>query len=146
MYNERYITFELAQRLKEIGFPQHKTPTTYFVGDDKKRGCSVGDLVYHPSAETDTHLIDAPTQDALCRWLRETQHIDIMVDLVEHWVKLPDKCYYRFRVYKDRKYIEDDDDWLFETYDDAIEIALKRIFKKYKGYKLDYERKATNHD
>lgn len=144
MYNERYITFELAQRLKEIGFPQHKTPSSYFVGDTD--GHTVGELVHEQSAETDTHLIDAPTQDALCRWLRETQHIDILVDLVEHWVKLPDKCYYRFRVYKDRKYIEDDDDWLFETYDDAIEIALKRIFKKYKGYKLDYERKATIHD
>lgn len=139
MYNERYITFELARRLKEIGFPQHMTPATYFVGDDKKRGCAVGDLIHHKSEESDTHLIDAPTQDALCRWLRETQHIDILVDVVEHWIELKDGCYYRFRVYKDRKYIEDDDDWLFETYDDAIEVALKRIFKKYRGYKLSWD-------
>ena len=146
MYEECYINFELAQRLKQTGFPQHKSPTTYFVGDDKKRGCEVGELVHHPSTETDTHLIDAPTQDALCRWLRETQGIDILVDVVEHWIELKEGCYYRYRIYKNRKYIEDDEDYLYETYDKAVAAALRKIFKKYKGYKLDYERKATNYD
>lgn len=148
MYNERYITYELALRLREIGFPQHKTPTSYSIVKDGGRGLVVGDFVNHGSGESDEHLIDAPTQDALCRWLRETQNIDILVDVVEHWFTSEDECYYRYRVYKDRRYIEDDDDYLFETYDDAIEMALNKIFRKYKGYKLDlgYGRTATNDD
>jgi len=58
---EDYVSFEVAKLLKEKGFPQHITTHTYFVGDDKQRGCSVGDFIGHPSEKMDTHLIDAPT-------------------------------------------------------------------------------------
>ena len=38
-----------------------KTLVNYFIGDDKPRGCVIGEMIYHKKLAEDTHLIPAPT-------------------------------------------------------------------------------------
>lgn len=118
MSKQWHISPELAERLKELGYKE-----AIVIRD--------GDCII-------------PTQDMLCRWLRETQGIDILVDVVEHWIVLPSGCYYRYRIYKKRKYIEDDEDCLYESYDHAVAAALWKIFTNRKRYKIDYGTTADN--
>ena len=78
MITENYVSFEIAKLLKENGFDEN-TPVNYFVGDDKPRGCMVGEMIYHKRIEEDTHLIACPTLQMAMKWLRETHNIDISV-------------------------------------------------------------------
>lgn len=75
---EDYVSFETAKLLKENGFDEN-TPVNYFVGDDKPRGCVVGEMIYHKRAEGDTHLIACPTIKMAMKWLREAHHIFLSI-------------------------------------------------------------------
>ena len=77
---EDYVSFEIAKLLKEKGFDEN-TPVNYFVGDDKPRGCIVGEMIYHKRAKEDTHLIACPTLQMAMKWLREVHHFFIQVEL-----------------------------------------------------------------
>ena len=81
MITEDYVSFETAKLLKEKGFNE-STPVNYFVGDDKPRGCAVGEMIYHKRLEEDTHLIACPTLQMAMKWLREVHNIIITVRLV----------------------------------------------------------------
>ena len=76
MISEDYVSFEIAKLLKEKGFDEN-TPVNYFVGDDKSRGCVVGEMIYHQRAEEDTHLIACPTLQMAMKWLRKVHNIHI---------------------------------------------------------------------
>ena len=76
MITEDYVSFETAKLLKEKGFNEN-TPVNYFVGDDKPRGCVVGEMICHKRAEEDTHLIACPTLQMAMKWLREVHNIHI---------------------------------------------------------------------
>ena len=67
--NEDFVSFDLAKKLKEKGFPQY-TEKSYFVGDHKKRMCSVGTFL-HVHTQNTEHLIAAPTIAQVLNWLRE---------------------------------------------------------------------------
>jgi hypothetical protein len=87
MIKEDYVSFEVAKLLKEKGFDEN-TPVNYFVGDDKPRGCAVGEMIYHKRAEEDTHLISCPTIQMAMKWLREVHrlHCNIGYDNVNwYW-------------------------------------------------------------
>ena len=73
---EDYVSFETAKLLKEKRFDD-ETPVNYFVGDDKPRGCVVGEMIRHKRAEEDTHLIACPTLWMAMKWLREVHNIHI---------------------------------------------------------------------
>ena len=120
MVTEQYVSFETARLLKEKGFPQHITSHTYFVGDDKKRGCVVGEFIGHPSIETDIHLIDAPTQQMALRWLREVKNIHINI----YWLSIR-KQYHSEIIEGERGSDEN-----CNTYEDAVEYALKYCLTK----------------
>ena len=74
MITEDFVSFETAKLLKEKGFVEN-TPVNYFVGDDKPRGCVVGEMIYHKRLEEDTHLIAAPTLQMAMKWLREVHSL-----------------------------------------------------------------------
>ena len=78
MITEDYVSFETSKLLKEKGFDEN-TPVNYFVGDDKPRGCAVGEMIYHKKLEEDTHLIPAPTLQMAMKWLREVHHWHIEI-------------------------------------------------------------------
>lgn len=80
MITEDFVSFEIAKLLKEKWFDE-STPITYFIGDDKPRGCVIGEMIYHKRAEEDTHLIDCPTLQMAMKWLREVHHYYIQVNL-----------------------------------------------------------------
>lgn len=76
MITEDYVSFETAKLLKEKGFDEN-TPVNYFVGDDKPRGCVVGEMIYHKRGEEDAHLIACPTLQMTMKWLRKNYNIHI---------------------------------------------------------------------
>ena len=80
---EDYCSFETAKLLKEKGFDE-ETPVNYFVGDDKPRGCVVGEMIRHKRAEEDMHLIACPTLWMAMKWLREVHHYYIQV-MLDSW-------------------------------------------------------------
>ena len=77
--NEDFVSFDLAKKLKEKGFPQY-TEKSYFVGDHKKRMCSVGTFLHVPTQNTE-HLIAAPTISQVLKWLRDEKKIHIVIDI-----------------------------------------------------------------
>ena len=77
MITEDYVSFETAKLLKEKGFDEN-TPANYFVGDDKLRGCVVGEMIYHKREEEDTHLIACPTLQMAMKWLMEKHNLHII--------------------------------------------------------------------
>lgn len=76
---EDYVSFETAKLLKEKGFDEN-TSVNYFVGDDKPRGCVVGEKIYHKRIEEDTHLIACPTLWVAMKWLRKVHEIFISLN------------------------------------------------------------------
>jgi len=128
MIKESYVSFETARLLKEKGFPQHITSHTYFVGDDKKRGCVVGEFIGHPSIETDIHLIDAPTQQMALQWLRE-KGIIITMDYDEYELADSDEKQvgYGWGIQKTEKPTEylKISIHVFDNYKEAVEDAIK---------------------
>lgn len=84
MITEDYVSFEIAKLLKEKGFDEN-TPVNYFVGDDKPRGCMVGEMIYHKRLEEDTHLIACPTLQMAMKWLREVHNIAIETEWEHLW-------------------------------------------------------------
>lgn len=83
MITEDYVSFETAKLLKEKGFNEN-TRINYFVGDDKPRGCVVGEMIYHKRLEEDTHLIACPTLQMAMKWLRNVHNIHFVVEPFTH--------------------------------------------------------------
>ena len=76
MITEDYVSFETAKLLNEKGFDEN-TPVNYFVGDDKPRGCVVGEMIYHKRGEEDAYLIACPTLQMTMKWLREIHKLEV---------------------------------------------------------------------
>ncbi len=127
MITEDYVSFETAKLLKEKGFDE-STPITYFIGDDKPRGCVVGEMIHHPKAKEDTHLIDCPTLQMAMKWLREVHNLHISVnmgfdvDYSQYFFYVPFVC--RFSN-KDGEYLTPFDEKEFGSCEEATEAAIK---------------------
>lgn len=122
MITEDYISFETAKLLKEKGFDEN-TPVNYFVGDDKPRGCVVGEMIYHKRAEEDTHLIACPTLQMAMKWLMEVHDIYIDVLLLNH----SEEGIYGYVIQNitSRDYIATSRNNSYNTYVEAAEEAIK---------------------
>ena len=127
MITEDYVSFEVAKLLKEKGFDEN-TPVNYFVGDDKPRGCVVGEMIYHKRLEEDTHLIACPTLQMAMKWLREVHNV--FIDISSRFSKNADKdvcfsysCKKLINTYKSSYEIIEDEEWL--NYEEACEAAIK---------------------
>ena len=79
---EDFVSFELAKKLQEKGYPQHHSAfRSYFIGDDIPRIAEVGDVIYRTKIEGEEHLIACPTISQVLKWLRENYSIHIEIRL-----------------------------------------------------------------
>ena len=120
---EDYVSYETAKLLKEKGFDEN-TPVNYFVGDDKLRGCVVGEMIYHKRAEEDTHLIACPTLQMAMKWLREVHslYLDIVTSFSQDGICYTFSCSNTMDLIQGTKgtsYHE------YQTYEEACEDAIK---------------------
>lgn len=122
---EDYVSFENAKLLKEKGFDEN-TPVNYFVGDDKPRGCMVGEMIYHKRLEEDTHLIACPTLQMAMKWLREEKKLNCITD-VSFNQNRNGKTEYCFSVWENKPPYEllRESSQTFNTYEEACETAIK---------------------
>lgn len=122
---EDFVDFETAILLEKKDFlniPQH----TYFVGDDKQRGCAVGDFIGHPSKESDTHLIDAPTPQMTMKWLRMKGIIITISYNRCNLQTIGSQMVYEFKIQKDDgSLLFETTEFAFEFYEEAAEYAIK---------------------
>lgn len=119
MIIEDYVSFETAKLLKEKGFVEN-TPVNYFVGDDKPRGCAVGEMIYHKRLEEDTHLIAAPTLQMAMKWLREVHNLWCEIS----WEGKGLWCMEVFSL-MDEEFIPDSIVHEIKSYEEACESAIK---------------------
>ena len=123
MITEDYVSFETAKLLKEKGFDEN-TPVNYFVGDDKPRGCVVGEMIYHKRLEEDTHLIACPTLQMAMKWLRELLHLEIYLE--HDTIQENNNWWYQIGKYtKGFINIEHESSSDYATYEEACEAAIK---------------------
>ena len=122
---EDYVSFEVAKLLKEKGFDEN-TPVNYFVGDDKPRGCMVGEMIYHKRLEEDTHLIACPTLQMAMKWLREEKKLNCITDVSFNQNRNGETEYY-FSVWENKPPYEllRESSQTFSTYEEACESAIK---------------------
>lgn len=81
---EDFVSYNLAVKLKEKDYPQNICFRCYFVGDDKVRGCSVGDVI-HRSYKGEKHLIAAPTISQVLKWLREEHKLYLCPSVITEY-------------------------------------------------------------
>jgi len=126
---EDYVSFETAKLLKEKGFDEN-TPVNYFVGDDKPRGCVVGEMIYHKRLEEDTHLIPAPTLQMAMKWLREVHHCVICITpLTFYCGEIVSKWGYCIWA-DDNTEVDEESSPRHESYEEACEAAIKYCLEK----------------
>jgi hypothetical protein len=125
MITEDYVSFETAKLLKEKGFDEN-TPVNYFVGDDKPRGCVVGEMIYHKRLEEDTHLIACPTLQMAMKWLREEHNL-----FIDTYYDCDFGEGYKFSVHKLPKgtTLESHNE-SYSTYEKACDGAIKYCLEK----------------
>ena len=73
------VSFEIAKKLKEKGFPQHITDEAYIVDNYGEDECDIGDRLPIPLIPDYTDDVAAPTISQVLKWLREEKEIDIVI-------------------------------------------------------------------
>lgn len=74
------VSFELAKKLKEKGFPQHITDEAYIVENYGEEECDIGDRLPIPLVPDYMDDVAAPTISQVLKWLREEKKIHITID------------------------------------------------------------------
>jgi hypothetical protein len=72
---EDFVTFELANKLKEKGFPQHMCEDGYIVEEDERY--DIGDKEMIWVIPDYLPYIAAPTIAQVLKWLRKEKRIDV---------------------------------------------------------------------
>jgi hypothetical protein len=147
MITEDYVSFETAKLLKEKGF--NESCHCYYT--DKGKFVDMAWNLYEKhntnSELNEFSFCSAPTLQMTMKWLREARNIDIEVhaDVGMLGVKVYTPFISRYksstehpsklRQYKKGLYFEDDRGVIpaikhFETYEEAIEVALKYALEK----------------
>lgn len=74
---EDFVTFELAVKLKEKGYPQHIAEDAYIVDNYGEDEYEIGDRLPIPLIPDYMDDISAPTISQVLKWLREKKKIHI---------------------------------------------------------------------
>ena len=77
--NEDFVPFEIAQKLKEKGFPQHITDEAYIVDNYGEDECDIGERLPIPLIPDYMDDVAAPTISQVLKWLREEKKIEVVV-------------------------------------------------------------------
>ena len=120
MIKEDYVSFNVAQLLKEKGFDEYCLKNYW--SSDKELHNWKWELSYNRNSDGNCNTKDcaAPTLQMAMKWLREVHRIDIIIEISDPSVK--DRKYYCI-IWdgNNNSYILD----LFNTYEEAVEAALK---------------------
>jgi hypothetical protein len=119
---EDYVSFETAKLLKEKGFDED-TSVNYFVGDDKPRGCVVGEMIYHKKSESDTHLIACPTLQTAMKWLRKKKGIAIIPIISS--ILDNERFLWDIKIVVAKTNETYSQGWIYEEPEEAYETAIK---------------------
>lgn len=83
---EDFVTFELAKKLKEKGYPQHITDDAYIVDNYGEEECDIGDRLPIPLVPDYMDDVAAPTISQVLKWLREEKKMHIKIAVwTEGW-------------------------------------------------------------
>lgn len=74
---EDFVTFEIAKKLKEKGFPQHITEDAYIIDNDEEDKYQIGDRLPIPLIPDYMNDIAAPTISQVLKWFRKKYSIHI---------------------------------------------------------------------
>lgn len=81
--NEDFVSFDLAKKLKEKGYPQdpdNMNCMPYYEYDEVINATSLcNDIVWYASSEPRDDIFAAPTIHKVLKWLREEHHIHFEV-------------------------------------------------------------------
>jgi len=113
MITEDYVSFEIAQLLKEKGF-DIPCRQAYFNG-------SLVDYTMYGFC--DGELLDCPSQSLAIKWLREVHHIFIQIEL---YSKYDD---YWFEVFLNTHRIMMKKREVYNSYEEACEAAILYVLK-----------------
>ena len=129
MIQEAYVSFEIAKLLKEKGFDENTLMVYMSYGDlckcnryDSIRNSNYNDITKNYFECT------APTLQMAMKWLREihNKHCDIGYDIDLHWffqiIDLKKTVEYD---YPETKYYHTENETGFNSYEEAVEAALK---------------------
>lgn len=125
MIKEDYCSYEVAKILKEKGF--NESCYTCYVEKE---------ISHYDYSSTNYELIDGviscPTIQMTMKWLREihNKHCDIGYDIDLHWffqiIDLKETVEYD---YPETKYYHTENETGFNSYEEAVEAALKYVLE-----------------
>ena len=122
--NEDFVTYELAVKLKEKGYPQHITDDAYITDNYGEDEYDIGDRLPIPLIPDYMDDVAAPTISQVLKWLREEQGYNVNMRIYS-----PDGWYWTIQ---DRdgnyccSYLTLSDD-LFETYEQAALAGIEYV-------------------
>lgn len=76
--NDDFITYELAVKLKEKGFPQHITDEAYITDNYGEDEYNIGDRLPIPLIPDYMDDVASPTISQVLKWLRDVKKIHIV--------------------------------------------------------------------
>lgn len=75
--NEDFVTYELAVKLKEKGYPQHITDDAYITDNYGEDEYDIGDRLPIPLIPDYMDDVAAPTIPQVLKWLRNTHNLHV---------------------------------------------------------------------
>ena len=131
MTMEDFVTFEVAKKLEEKGYPQHIAEDAYIVenyGDDE---CSVGERLPIPLVPYHMDDVAAPTVPQVLKWLRNVHHLHFEVVGTAYGYNLiisdtPNKGG-TDRYYSHAKYDGPNDGGAWDEYEDCVMYGIEYV-------------------
>ena len=81
---EDFVTFEIAKKLKEVGFPQHITDEAHIVDNYGEDEYDMGDLMPIQLIPDYIDDVAAPTISQVLKWMRDKKRIHICIDIYDN--------------------------------------------------------------
>lgn len=86
--NEEFVTFELAKKLKEKGYPQKPDSMScmpYYEYDEVINATSLcNEIIWHTSSEPRDNIFAAPAIHKVLKWMRENKELFVEVSVNNH--------------------------------------------------------------
>lgn len=76
-----FVSFDLAKKLKEKGYPQHIADDAYIIENYGEDEYNIGDILPIPIIPDYMDDVSAPTISQVLKWLREEKGIHICISL-----------------------------------------------------------------
>ena len=122
---EDFVPFEIANKLKEKGYPQHIADDAYIIDNYGEDKYNIGDRLPIPFVPDYMDDVAAPTISQVLKWLRE-KGIDIYC--TPNWYNKTDRyyvvCIVKDRLYNYGGYIDDNE---FNTYEEAALAGIEYV-------------------